>query len=389
MSADAVREARIVDDFLALVRISSPSRKEAEVARWLTGTLERMGVRVDVDDAGTKIGGDTGNLFAQFPGTAPDAPPLLLCAHMDTVIPCERITPVRDGSVIRTDGTSVLGGDDKAGVAAILEAVRIVREREIPHGPIDVLFTVCEEQGLYGAKHFDVGRLRARRGVVLDCDGVDELIVQGPAATKMMFTVRGLEAHAGLCPEQGISAIKVAGEAIAAMRLGRIDDETTANLGFINGGLAINIVPNEVTVRGETRSRSDAKLKAQIAHMTDCFDQAAARHRVRVEGRDHVARVDTKVTHDYERLDVPRDSGIVRLMRQAVEGRGRTLTVRATGVGCDANIFNGRHGLEIANLGCGMRQIHTVNEWIDVNDLVATATTLVEALRLNATAARA
>jgi tripeptide aminopeptidase len=303
---------------------------------------------------------------------------------MDTVIPCERVTPVRDGGVIRTDGTSVLGGDDKAGVAAILEAVRIVRERDIPHGPIDVLFTVCEEQGLFGAKHFDIGRLRARRGVVLDCDGIDELIVQGPAANKLMFTVRGLEAHAGLAPEQGISAIKVAGDAIAAMRLGRIDEETTANLGLIQGGLAVNIVPNEVTVRGETRSRSDAKLRAQTAHMVDCFEQAAGRYRVTVEGREHAARVEAKVTQDYEPLNVPRDSEIVRLMRRAVEGRGRTLTVRATGVGCDANIFNGRHGLEIANLGCGMRQIHTVHEWIAIQDLVATAHTLVEALRLNA-----
>ncbi|MBM3220312.1 MAG: M20/M25/M40 family metallo-hydrolase [Candidatus Rokubacteria bacterium] len=379
-----MNQSRLVDDFLSLVRISSPSRREAEVARWLMGTLDRMGVRVDVDDAGEKIGGDTGNLLAQLPGTAPDAPPLLLCAHMDTVIPCERITPVRDGDVIRTDGTSVLGGDDKAGVAAILEAVRIVRERQIPHGPIDVLFTVCEEQGLFGAKHFDVGRLRARRGVVLDCDGVDELIVQGPAANKLRVVVRGLEAHAGLAPEQGISAIKVAGDAIAAMRLGRIDEETTANLGFIEGGLAINIVPNEVTVRGETRSRNDAKLRAQTRHMVECFEQAAARYRVTVEGREHVARVESKVTQDYEGLNIPRDSGIVRLMRGAVEGRGRALTVRATGVGCDANIFNGRHGLEIANLGCGMRQIHTVNEWIAITDLVATAETLVEALRLNA-----
>ena len=386
MTTDSVRRDRLVDDFLALVRISSPSRREGEVARWLTGTLEHMGVRVDVDDAGTKLGGDTGNLLAHFPGTVPDAPPLLLCAHMDTVIPCERITPVRDGDVIRTDGTSVLGGDDKAGVGAILEAVRIVREREIPHGPIDVLFTVCEEQGLFGAKHFDIGRLRARRGVVLDCDGVDELIVQGPAANKMLFTVHGLEAHAGLCPEQGISAIKVAADAIAGMRLGRIDEETTANLGTIQGGLAVNIVPNQVVVRGETRSRNDAKLRRQTDHMVECFETAAGRYRVTVEGREHAARVDVKVTQDYEGLNVPRDSEIVRLVRRAVEGRGRTLTVRATGVGCDANIFNGRHGLEVANLGCGMRQIHTVNEWIAIEDLVATADTLVEALRLNATA---
>jgi tripeptide aminopeptidase len=384
MSKDAVLTPRLVDDFLALVCISSPSRREAGVAQWLRHTVTGMGVRVDVDDAGDKIGGDTGNLFAQFPGTVPDAAPLLLCAHMDTVVPCEKITPVRDGEIIRTDGTSVLGGDDKAGVAAILEAVRIVRERGIPHGPIDVLFTIAEEQGLIGAKHFDIGRLRARAGVVLDCDGVDELILEGPAANRATFTVHGLEAHAGLCPEEGISAIKVAGEAIAAMRLGRIDDETTANLGVIQGGLAGNIVPNRVVIRGEARSRSDAKLDAQTRHMVDCFEAAARRYDVTVQGRHHAARVEARVDRDYDALRVPRDSGIARLVRTAVEGRGATLTVRATGVGCDANVFNGRHGLEVANLGCGMRQIHTVNEWIDVKDLTATASTLVEMLRLNA-----
>ena len=385
---DDIHRDRLVDDFLALVRISSPSRREGEVARWLTTTLTTMGVRVDVDDADTRLNADTGNLLAQFPGTAPDAPPLLLCAHMDTVVPCEHVTPVRAGDVIRTDGTSVLGGDDKAGIAAILEAVRAVRARGIPHGPIDVLFTICEEQGLFGAKHFDVGRLRARRGVVLDCDGVDDLVVEGPAANRMVVTVHGREAHAGLCPEEGISAIQVAGEAIAGMRLGRIDEETTANLGLIQGGLAGNIVPNKVVVRGEARSRSDAKLRSQTAHMVECFEKAAGRHHVTVQGRRHAARVEARVDRDYDRLDVPRDSAIVRLVRGAVERRGRTLTVRATGVGCDANVFNGSHGLEVANLGCGMRQIHTVDEWIDVNDLAATATTLVAMLRLSAEAAR-
>jgi tripeptide aminopeptidase len=384
VTSDAVMRDRLVDDFLDLVRISSPSRREAGVARWLTTTLQGMGVRVDVDDAGERAGADTGNLLAQFPGTVPDAPALLLCAHMDTVVPCERITPVRDGDVIKTDGTSVLGGDDKAGIAAILEAVRIVRERNIPHGPIDVLFTICEESGLIGAKHFDVGRLRGRAGLVLDCDGVDELVVEGPAANRMVFTVHGLEAHAGLCPEQGISAIKVASEAIAGMRLGRIDGETTANIGLIQGGLAGNIVPNKVVTRAEARSRSDAKLQTQTEHMMACFEKAASGHRVTVEGKEHVARVEARVERDYDPLNVPRDSNIVRLVQRAVEGRGRALTVRATGVGCDANVFNGRHGLEIANLGCGMRQIHTIHEWVAIKDLEATAATLVETLRLNA-----
>ena len=372
-------EERVTRTFLDLVRIDSPTFQEQAICRRLAADLAALGLPVENDGTGRD---GVGNLIARLDG-GPGLP-IALSAHFDTVQPGEGIEPVIEGGIVRSAGDTILGSDDKAGVAAILEAVRIVRERNIPHGPIDVLFTVCEEQGLFGAKHFDIGRLRARRGVVLDCDGIDELIVQGPAANKLMFTVRGLEAHAGLAPEQGISAIKVAGDAIAAMRLGRIDEETTANLGVIQGGLAGNIVPNRVTIRGEARSRSDAKLEAQTQHMVECFENAVRRYEVTVQGRRHVARVEARVDRDYDPLRVRTDSGIARLVRHAVEGRGRTLTVRPTGVGCDANVFNGRHGLEVANLGCGMRQIHTVNEWIDVKDLTATATTLVEMLRLNA-----
>ncbi len=378
-----INRQRLVDEFLDLVRIDSLSKHEGRIARHLRGTLTGMGVTVEEDDAGSKVGGETGKLVAMFPGCAPGAPPLLLCAHMDTVVPGENVKPVVSGDVIRTDGTTVLGGDDKSGLVAILEALRVLRERSIPHGPIDVLFTICEESGLVGAKHFDVGRLRARRGLVLDVDGACELVVRAPAANKMLFTVHGLEAHAGVCPEQGISAIKVAGEAIAAMRLGRIDEETTANLGLIEGGLAVNIVPNRVRLRGESRSLSVEKLEAQTEHMRRCFEEAAARHRTTLGDREHRARVEARVERDYERLHLAEDAPIVSLMRRAAASLGKPFRTRATGGGSDANVFNGR-GLEIANLACGMRAIHTVHEWIDVKDMVATTELLVETARLNA-----
>jgi len=378
-----INRARLVAEFLEMVRISSPSKREGRMAKRLAATLEEMGVSVEEDDAGRKVGGETGNLLARFPGTVPGAPPLLLCAHMDTVVPCEIVTPRMSGDVVKTDGTTVLGGDDKAGIAAILEALRVLRDDAIPHGPIDVLFTICEEYGLLGAKHFDVGRLRARSGLVLDVDGVSELVTRGPAANKLDVVVHGLEAHAGVCPEQGISAIKVASEAIAAMRLGRLDAETTANLGLIEGGLATNIVPNRVRVRGETRSLSLEKLEAQSQHMRECFEHAAARHRATVAGREHTARVEARITRDYERLEVRDEAPIVRLMTRAAANLGKPFATRATGGGSDANVFGGR-GLEIANLACGMREIHTVNEWVDVKDIVTTAELLVEAVRLNA-----
>ena len=370
-------------DLLDMIRISSPSKREGQMAKRLRATLEGLGVAVEEDDAGRRVGGEVGNLLAKFPGTAPNAPPLLLCAHMDTVVPCENVKPVVAGDVVKTDGTTVLGGDDKAGIAAILEALRVVRERRIPHGPVDVLFTICEEFGLVGAKHFDAARLRAKTGLVLDVDGVHELVTRAPAANRVEVTVHGLAAHAGVCPEQGISAIQVAAEALAAMRLGRIDAETTANVGLIEGGLAVNIVPNRVRVRGETRSLSLEKLDAQSRHMRECFEQAAARHRVEVAGRPHAARVEVLVERDYDRLDLPDGTRIVRLVKQAAANLGTPFKTRATGGGCDANVLNGR-GLEIANLGCGMREIHTVNEWLDVKDVVATAALLVETLRLNA-----
>ncbi len=377
-----IERTRLVAEFLELVRIDSLSRRECRIAKRLGETLTGLGAAVEEDDAGQKVGGEAGNLLAKLPGTVPGAPALLLCAHMDTVVPGENVKPVVSGDVIRTDGTTVLGGDDKSGLVAILETLRVLREDRIPHGPIDVLFTICEEYGLLGAKHFDAGRLRARTGLVLDVDGACELVVRAPAANKMVFTVHGLEAHAGVCPEQGISAIKVAGEAIAAMRLGRIDAETTANLGLIEGGLAVNIVPNRVRLRGEARSLSLQKLEAQTDHMRRCFEEAAARHRTRVGERLHTARAETRVERDYDRLDLPVDAPIVRLTERAAANLGKPFTTRATGGGSDANVLNGR-GLQVANLACGMREIHTVNEWIDVKDMVATTELLLETVRLH------
>ncbi|HKA60807.1 MAG TPA: M20/M25/M40 family metallo-hydrolase [Methylomirabilota bacterium] len=375
--------ARLKEEFIELTSISSPSKWEGTIARRLEAILKNMGASVEVDGAGEQVGGNTGNLLARFPGNAPGAPPFLLSGHMDTVGPAETIHPVVEGDVVRTDGTSVLGGDDKAGVVAILEAIRTLRERAIPHGDIEVVLTICEEYGLLGAKHFDTGRLRAKRGLVLDVDGVCELITRAPAANRLTFTVHGLAAHAGICPEQGMSAIQIASEAIAAMRLGRLDAETTANLGVIQGGLAGNIVPASLTVRGETRSLSLEKLEAQTAHMRQCFDEAAARHAVRVGDRDHRARVETQVDRQYSRLDVRDDAGIVRLVQSAARAVGRTCATRGTGGGSDANVFAER-GIEIANLACGMREIHTVNEWVDVRDLVLTAGLVLETVRLNA-----
>jgi len=368
---------------IELIKIDSLSRKEYDVAMRLKSEMEALGATVSIDDAGEKVGGNVGNLIAHFSGNAQNAQALLLSAHMDTVVPGEGIVPVLDGDILRTNGRTVLGGDDKSGVAIICEVMRVMQENRLPCSDIDVVFTICEEAGLIGAKCLDVGRLRARTGLVLDSDSVGFLFTKAPAANRMEFHVYGLEAHAGVCPEKGINAIKVAAEGIAPMRLGRIDHETTANIGVVEGGMAVNIVPNHVILRGEARSHSEEKLNRQTEHMKHCLEEAAARHVLELDGKRHSAKVEAKIERDYDRMDVPESAPIVKLVHAAARSLKLEVKTLATGGGCDANVLN-QKGLVVANLSTGMRDIHTVNEWLDLRDLNESAQMVLEIVKLNA-----
>ena len=376
-----IDKARLKERVLELVRIDSHSRKERAIALRLREILEELGGAVFMDDAGAAVGGEVGNLVAHFDGNAAGAEPLLLSAHMDTVAPGEGVVPVVEGDIIRSDGTTVLGGDDKSGIAIILEVLEALREEETPHGHIDVVFTICEEMGLLGAKHLDLSLVRARTGLVLDSDSIGFLITRAPAANLLEFEVHGLEAHAGICPERGISAIQVAARGIAAMRLGRIDEDTTANLGLVNGGTAVNIVPNRVTLKGEVRSHDEEKLERQTQAMLACLQEAAAEATLELDGRRHETRVESRIERQYDRMDVSHETAIVRRVHEAARNLGLAVDTVAKGGGCDANVLNQR-GLQVANLASGMRDIHTVNEWLDVNDLVTAAEIIREVVRL-------
>jgi tripeptide aminopeptidase len=383
IAAGSIDRKRLKNLLIELIRIDSLSRKELNVALRLKREMEELGAAVVIDDAGEKVGGNVGNLIAYFAGDRPAADPLLLSAHMDTVVPGEGIVPILEGDILRTDGRTVLGGDDKSGVAIICEVMRVIKENRLPCGPIDVLFTICEEAGLIGAKCLDVGRLHARTGLVLDSDSVGYLFTKAPAANRMEFRVYGLEAHAGVCPEKGINAIKVAAEGIAKMQLGRIDHETTANIGVIEGGMAVNIVPNQVILRGEARSHSREKLDRQTEHMKRCLEEAAARHTVELDGKRHTTRIEAKIERDYDRMDVPETAPIVKLVHAAAKNLNLEVKNHATGGGCDANVLN-QKGLVVANLATGMREIHTVNEWLDLKDLYISAAMVLEIVKLNA-----
>src|SRR5213080_1875069 len=364
-----INQERIKNLLLELVQIDSHSRKEREVAQRIKSYCEEMGAQVEIDDAGEKVGGNTGNVIARFAGTIQDAEPIMMSAHMDTVVPGEGVKPIVEGDIIRTDETTVLGGDDKSGCAVIIEVIRCLQEQNIAHAPIEAIFSICEEVGLLGAKNVDVSKLKCKYGIVFDSDDPGFLFTKGPSSNEPVFKVYGLESHAGVAPEDGISAIKIAAEAISAMRLGRIDEETTANIGIVEGGKATNIIPNYVHLKGETRSRDEDKLTAQTEHMVKCFKDAAAKYEVTVE-------------REYSSMDVPDSSHVVQLVIQAAKRMGLDVKTMASGGGCDANVFN-RKGIECANLGTGMRAIHTVKEWLDVKDMYAAAEMTLEIMKLN------
>jgi tripeptide aminopeptidase len=378
-----INETRLKNLLIELIKIDSLSRKERDVAMRLKREMEELEATVEIDDAGEKVGGNVGNLIAHFPGNKTSARPLLLSAHMDTVVPGEGIVPVLDGDILRSDGTTVLGGDDKSGVAIICEVLRVVKENKLPCSDLDVVFTICEEAGLIGAKCLDPNRLRARTGLVLDSDSVGFLFTKAPAANRMEFRIHGLEAHAGVCPEKGISAVKVTAEGVAHMRLGRIDHETTANIGVIEGGMAVNIVPNLVVLKGEARSHSSEKLEEQTQHMLRCLQEAAAGHVLEFDGQRFFARIEAKIDRDYDRMDVSDQAPIVQLVQAAAKNLNVEIKTTATGGGCDANVLNHK-GLEVANLSTGMRDIHTVKEWLDLKDLYLSAQMVLEIVRLNA-----
>jgi tripeptide aminopeptidase len=326
--------------------------------------LEMLGLRCVRDTAHKETGGDSGNLIATLPATIPNAPPIFFSSHFDTVAPNPNVKIVQDDGLIRTDGTSILGADDKGGMAPIIEAMRAIQEDGIPHGEIQLLLTVSEEIGLLGAHHIDRSLISSRMGFVLDTGPpVGTVVFTAPTQDTLDVKITGRPAHAGFEPEKGISAIQVAAHAIEKMKLGRIDAETTANVGIIQGGSATNVVCAEVKLRAEARSRSQEKLAVQVRHMVDTLKGA---------GADYGAGIDVSINHMYDTYRLSEDDEVVRLAMRAGDALGLPTSLRAAGGGSDANVFNAI-GLPSCVLGTGMRNIHTHEECIHIDDLVRSA----------------
>ena len=359
-----VDEKRLVEGFMELARIDSVSKEEKDLADYLLKKLKKLGLEVMVDQAGEKIKSNSGNIIARLKGNTNNEIPIMFSAHMDTVVPGENIKPICDGEKIVSDGKTILGADDKAAIAALLEALYIIRENDIPHGDIEILFTICEEIGLKGAKNLDISSLKAQIGFVLDAEGsVGKIITTAPSQNYLEIIIYGKSAHAGANPEEGINAIQVAGYALSRIKLGRIDEETTSNIGIISGGRATNIVPDVVRLKGEVRSRNEEKLEKYTEQIKKISENTA---------QEFKAKAVVKINKEYYSYNLSPDEQVVSIATKAAKNIGLQPLLYPSGGGSDANVFN-KNGIPSVALAIGMEKVHTVEEYILIKDLKNTA----------------
>jgi tripeptide aminopeptidase len=353
----------VVSYFLRLVAIDSESKNERSMADVLKLDLEELGAQVEEDNCHKHSDGNAGNLYAYIPGKI-DKKPILFCAHMDTVTPGNGIKAKVENGRIFSDGTTILGGDDKSGIAEIMIAIKAIVDSGIDHAPIEVLFTIAEEIGLIGAKCFNKGKLKSAFGYALDAHQVGELTVGAPSQNSFVITIYGKEAHAGVEPEKGLNAIRIASEAIIAMPMGRIDFETTCNIGKIAGGSATNIVPNQVILKGEARSHNAQKLAQVCADIRHAVERTVAKHNNEIGKAEFSFIMET----EYDAFSVSEDAPAVKLAQSALRQLDIPFTTGKGGGGSDANILNAA-GVPMIIVGTGMNRVHTVAEDIQIDQL--------------------
>lgn len=367
-----IQKDRLIQEFMELVQVDSETKHEGQISQVLKDKFKALGLGISEDDAAAKTGHGANNLFAtlEASGAGEGAPTIFFTSHMDTVTPGNGIKPQLDADgYIRSDGTTILGADDKAGISAMFEAIRVLKEQGIPHGRIQFVITVGEESGLLGARSLDASKLEAKYGYALDSNGsIGDIAVAAPTQARVTIKLYGKSAHAGVNPEDGISAIQIAAKAIARMPLGRIDSETTANIGRFEGGGATNIVCDYVKLDAEARSIVQHKLDAQLEAMRVAVESAAEQFGGRAEFESEVI---------YPAYQYDDGDPVVELAKKAIVAIGATPKTFHSGGGSDANIFNGL-GVPTVNLAVGYEYIHTTKEQIKVEDLIKTSQLVVE-----------
>jgi tripeptide aminopeptidase len=357
-SASSAERERLLDDFVRLCEIESPSRRERAVADAVKADLEQLGLQVEEDGTATETGSDSGNLLARIEGP-PDSRTILLCAHLDTVPLAGPVEVRQENGLLTNKHEAILGADNKAAVATILAAARRLTQDGPPVG-IEILFTTCEEQALAGAKAFDLARLQAEFGYVFDhASPIGELITASPTYYRLEAEFRGKAAHAGIRPEEGHNAIAAAAKAIAAMEIGRLDDQTTANVGEIHGGTAANVVAERCHVVLETRSLDDARAGEVVSSMVDAATEAAS---------DFECDVETSVERLFRGYKLARTAPVVEVAAEALRKTGTEPVYINTGGGSDANALIAAD-LPVLNVANGTERNHQPDESVTVDAL--------------------
>ncbi|MGN8227139.1 tripeptidase T [Paenibacillus polymyxa] len=369
MTVKVVKD-RIVQEFMELVQVDSETKNEQEISRVLKEKFNALGLEVMEDDSRERTGHGSGNLIVTWKAEGVEqAPKLFFTCHMDTVTPGKGIKPqLGEDGWIRSDGSTILGSDDKAGIAALFEAIRVVREQNIPHGQIQFVITAGEESGLMGARAMKPEVLDSDFGYALDSNGeVGSICIAAPTQARIEMKITGKSAHAGVNPEDGISAIQVASKAISKMNLGRIDKETTANIGSFEGGGATNVVCDFVLIRAEARSIVQEKVNHQIQHMREALETTTREFGAQGEFRSEVI---------YPAFSFTEHDEVVQVAQRAIQRLGLATPTFHSGGGSDANVFNGL-GIPTVNLAVGYQNIHTTEEKIKADDLVKVAEVVV------------
>ena len=362
-AADYVDEQRLLDLFIELAKIDGPSGKEQKVADYLKNALTDLGFTFDFDEAHKEFGGEVGNLIAYKEGTDVTVPPLFFSTHMDTVLPTKNLKPVIKDGIIYSDGTTILGADDRAALAAYIEAVRAVIESGIPHGPIELVLTVNEQPGLVGARHLDYSKPKSKVGYIFDSSGdVGQTILKGPYSSRIWMKVKGNTAHIALNSEDGNNAFLIAAAGLIEMKLGEIDDETVANVGIIKGGELTSIIPGEVIIGGEVRSFSKEKLDRQLQHMEESMKASA---------EAHGGSVEVTVEKKYSGFSIPEEHILTKTVLKAAGTINVKPYLTQTLGGADTNVLN-ENGLTCLTLGLGFQNIHSFRECISEENLYNT-----------------
>ncbi len=364
-----MNKQRLLERFYELVQIDSETKNERAIADYLLQSFDKLEIEAIEDDSASRSGHGAGNIIATIPGTV-EGDYIYFTSHMDTVTPGVHIQPtLKEDGYIYSDGTTILGADDKAGLAALFEMLEVLREQKIEHGPFQLVITAGEESGLRGAKAMDPTLLKADYGYAVDSTGkVGGIVNAAPYQTKIAVRIEGKTAHAGVAPEKGISAITVAAKCVAEMKLGRIDDETTANIGKFHGGEATNIVCDEVHILAEARSINEQKMENQVTHMKETFERVAL---------ENNAKAIVETTRMYPGFSVQPTDRVIQTASRAIHNIGREVTLMKSGGGSDGNIFNGA-GVPTVTLSVGYEHIHTTNERMPVEELEKLTELLIE-----------